>query len=150
VPTAIAPWQRPGFLPTGRDATVALIAFAANWLPGSDVAALPPNRPFRIQQEVSLIAESEPVSGFGHPVHTRGLIKFGRPDLVAGVPADRIEETGRILNHLAHLLAEGHVLAAGQHLRFDGQRSLTVAAYIPDDTTPELNLNNDALLLVDA
>src|SRR5471032_118961 len=33
--------------------------------------------------------------------------RLGRPDLIAGVPADRIEETGRILHHLARMLAEG-------------------------------------------
>ena len=95
-----------------------------------------------------MTAETEPVPGFGHPVHTRGMIKFGRPDLVAGVPANRIEETGRILNHLARMLAEGHVLVPGQQFRIDGQRILAVAPYVPDATIPELNLN-DALLLVD-
>jgi hypothetical protein len=64
-----------------------LDAYAAAWLPGSTVASLPPDRPFRIQEQVSVIAETEPTPGFGHPVHTRGMIKFGRPDLVAGVDA---------------------------------------------------------------
>jgi hypothetical protein len=127
-----------------------LDVYAAHWLPGSTVASLSPHRPFTVQKEVSLIAETEPTPGFGHPVHTRGMIKFGRPDLVAGVLTDRIEETGRVLNHLARMLAEGHILTPGQQLRIDGQRMLTAAAYIPDVTAPELNLNNDALLLVDA
>ncbi|MEU4693657.1 hypothetical protein [Actinoplanes sp. NPDC023714] len=127
-----------------------LDAHAANWLPGPAVASLSPHRPFTVQQEVSLTAETEPVPGFGHPVHTRGMVKFGRPDLVAGVPADRIEETGRILNHLARMLAEGDNLTPGQQFRIDGRRVLTVAPYRPGDTIPELNLNNDALLLADA
>jgi hypothetical protein len=131
-------------------AFAALDVYAVNWLSGSTVASLSPDRPFTIHQEVSLVAETEPTPGFGHPVHTRGMIKFGRPDLVAGVPADRVEETGRILNHLARMLAEGHILAPGQQLRLDGQRMLTVTAYAPDATTAELNLNNDALLIVDA
>ncbi|WP_157437884.1 hypothetical protein [Actinoplanes subtropicus] len=125
-----------------------LDAYAAHWLPGSTVATQPPHRPFAIQEQISLIAETEPTPGFGHPVHTRGMIKFGRPDLVAGVAAHRIQETGRILNHLAGLLAGGDVLAPGHKLRFDGRR-LTVTPYVPDANTPELNLNNDALLLVD-
>jgi hypothetical protein len=127
-----------------------LDAHAATWFPGPSVASLSPHRPFTVQQEVSLTAENEPVPGFGHPVHTRGMIKFGRPDLVAGVPSSRIEETGRILNHLARMLAEGAVVVPGQQFRIDGQRILTVAPYEPGATTPELNLNNDALLLVDA
>lgn len=127
-----------------------LDVYAVNWLPGSTVASLSPHRPFTTQQEVSLIAETKPTPGFGYPVHTRGMIKFGRPDLVAGVPANRIEETGRSINQLARMLAEGHVLDPGQQLRLDDHRMLTVTAYTPNASTPELNLNNDALLLVDA
>jgi hypothetical protein len=76
------------------------------------------------------------------------MIKFGRPDLMAGVTAERIDETGRILNHLARMLAEGHVLAPGQQLRFDGAPTLTVADYNPVASIPNPNLNNDAQLLI--
>jgi hypothetical protein len=34
------------------------------------------------------------------------MMKVGRPDLIAGVPADRIEETGRILNHFTRLTVD--------------------------------------------
>ena len=122
---------------------------ACNWLPESTVSSLSPHRPFDVQHEVSVIAETEPTASFGHPVHTRGMIKFGRPDLIAGVPAERIDETGRILNHLAGMLAEGDILVPGQQLRFGGQRMLTVETYEPDATVPDVNLNNDGLLLVD-
>jgi hypothetical protein len=77
------------------------------------------------------------------------MIKFGRPDLIAGVSADRIEETGRILNHLARMLAEGDMLVPGQRFRFDRRRTVLVSPYTPDATTPEVNLANDGLLLVD-
>ncbi len=120
-----------------------LDAYACNWLPRSAVASLPPDRPFIGQREVSLIAETAPTPGFGYPVHTRGMIKFGRPDLLAGVSADRIEDTGRILNHFARMLAEGHILVPGQQSRFDGHRTLAVITYTPDAVVPEANLNND-------
>ncbi|MFG2169186.1 hypothetical protein [Micromonospora chersina] len=126
-----------------------LDAYACNWLSGPALASLSPHRPFTIQQEVSLIAETEPTPGFGHPVHTRGMMKFGQPDLITGVPADRIQDTAQILNHLARMLAEGHILVPGQQLRFDGRRTLTVTPYAPDTTTPDVNLNNDGLLLVE-
>jgi hypothetical protein len=77
------------------------------------------------------------------------MMKAGRPDLIVGVPADRIEETGRILNHFARMLAEGHILLPGQRLRFDGRRTVMVTHYAPDATTPDVNLNNDGLLIVD-
>jgi hypothetical protein len=127
-----------------------LDAYACNWLAGTGVAVLEPNRPFAVRHEVSLIAETEPVAGFGHPVHTRGMIKFARPDLIAGVPFDRIEHTGQILNHLAQMLADGHQLTAGQQLRFDGRRALRVTTYEPNTTTPDVSLANAGLLLVDA
>ena len=50
------------------------------------VASLPPDRPFTLHREMSLIAETEPTPAFGHAVHTRGMMKVGRPDLIAGVP----------------------------------------------------------------
>jgi hypothetical protein len=96
---------------------------AAHWLTGAAVAALPPDRPFTVQNEFTTTAETRPASGFGHPVHTRGLAKVARPDLVTGVPATRIEHTDRILNHLSRLLANGAVLTPGQRLRFDGTRT---------------------------
>jgi hypothetical protein len=123
---------------------------AVNWLPGPAVAALAPDRPFTVQREVSLTAETAPAAGFGHPVHTRGMVKFGRPDLIVGVAADDIQHTAQILNHLARMLAEGHVLTPGQQLRFDGERTLRVEPYEPGGAVPDVNLNNDGLLLVAA
>ncbi|GIJ48244.1 hypothetical protein Val02_51300 [Virgisporangium aliadipatigenens] len=127
-----------------------LDCYAFNWYTGAQVAALAPDRPFSVQDEVSLIAETEPSPGFGHPVHTRGMIKFGRPDLIAGVPAERIQETGAILNHLARMQADGHLLVPGQLLRFDdGRRTLTVEPYEPAGDVPDVVLANDGLLLRD-
>jgi hypothetical protein len=130
-------------------ASVTLDAAAATWHRRAEVAALSPHRPFTLRHEVSVIAETEPAAGFGHPVHTRGMIKFGRPDLIAGVPASRIEETGRILNRLARMLADGHVLVPGQRVRFDDHRTVLIAPYAPDRETPDVVLGNDGLLLVD-
>ena len=54
-----------------------------------------------------------------------------------------------MLNHLARILAEGHILLPGQRLRFDERRTVMVTHYDPDTTTPDVNLNNDGLLIVD-
>jgi hypothetical protein len=97
-----------------------------------------------------VVAETEPVARFGHPVHTRGMIKLGCPDLIAGVPADRIQETGQLLNHLARILAEGHLLIPGQRLRVNHSRTILITPYTPDTSTPDVVLANDGLLLVDA
>jgi hypothetical protein len=113
------------------------------------VAALAPDRPFRIHEEISLIAETEPTPRFGHAVHTRGMLKFGRPDLIAGVSRDRIEPTGRLLNQMGQWLAEGAVVEPGEKYRVDSQRKLAIRPYEPGENAPELELNNDGLLLVD-
>jgi hypothetical protein len=122
-------------------------AFAHDWSLPEQVAALDPHRPFDILREISVIAESEPTPGFGHPVHTRGMVKFGRPDLIMGVPEDRIGDAASILNQLATMLAEGHVLAAGHHLRINDEETLAVLPYTPGSHIPDVQLINDGLLL---
>jgi hypothetical protein len=132
---------------TGACAT--LDVYAANWLSGAIVASLPPDRPFNLHREVSLIAETEPTPGFGHAVHTRGMMKVGWPDLIAGVPADRIEENRTDPQPPRPDAGRGPHPPAGWRLRFDGRRTVMVTHYAPDATTPDVNLNNDGLLIVD-
>jgi hypothetical protein len=132
-----------------KGAFAVLDVYAVSWWAGPAVAALAPDRPFTVQQEVSLTAETDPTPGFGHTVHTRGLIKVGRPDLITGVPVDDIQHTAQILNHLGRMLAEGHLIEPGQQFRFDGERTLRVEPYAPGDNAPDVGLNNHGLLLVD-
>ncbi|MEU4619683.1 hypothetical protein AB0G04_06860 [Actinoplanes sp. NPDC023801] len=127
-------------------AVAVLDAFAHDWSPGAPIAALDPHRPFSVMREISVVAESEESPGFGHPVHTRGMVKFGRPDLVMGVPEEQIGDAASILNQLASMLAEGHVLAAGQQLRVDGD-TLKVVHYRPGGDIPDVQLIGDGLLL---
>ena len=131
-------------------AVAVLDAYAHEWYPAEAVAGLDPHRPFAAAREISVVAETESVPGFGHPVHTRGMIKFGRPDLIIGVPEDQIEDAATILNELGRRLAEGEVLEPGQDLRVEGRRVLTVAPYRPDDRVPDVALIGDGLLIIDA
>ncbi|GIE74952.1 hypothetical protein Aph02nite_09020 [Actinoplanes philippinensis] len=119
------------------------------WSLGRAVGVLDPYRPFTVLREISVVAESEPATGFGHAVHTRGMIKFGRPDLIMGVPEAGIGEAAQILNQLAAMLADGHVLHPGRRLRVDGSRSLTAVPYEPGDRIPDVRLIGDGLLLTD-
>ena len=129
--------------------TVVFDVLAGIWHPGGAVAAQAPERPFSITREISVVYERQPTPAFGHPVHTRGMTKFARPDLIAGVSASQIPGTARILNHLAAMLADGAVLTPGQRLRFDGRRTLRVERYEPGDRVPDVHLAADGLLLVD-
>lgn len=124
-----------------------LDAHAITWLDGDSVAALPADRPFALGHEISILAETDLTAGFGHAVHTRGMHKFARPDLITGVPAEEIEYTGRVLNHLAGRLAEGAVLVPGQVLRLGDDHTMELSAYRPDGNVPEVHLNNHGLLI---
>ena len=93
-----------------------------------------------------MVAENEPTPRFGHALHTRGMIKFARPDLVTGVPPERVSEVAAMINSVAGRLADGAVLEPGQVLNRGG-RAMRVLAYQPGRNAPELELNNDALLL---
>jgi hypothetical protein len=128
-------------------ATAVLDVFAHDWSLAASIAGLDPHRPFTVLREISVVAESDESPGFGHAVHTRGMLKFGRPDLVMGVPGDRIGEAAEILNQLARMLADGHDLKPGQQLRIDGERTLTVVPYAPDDRIPDVRLIGDGLLI---
>ncbi|MEU4154883.1 hypothetical protein [Actinoplanes sp. NPDC026670] len=128
-------------------ATAVLDVIAHDWSLASSIAALDPHRPFTVLREISVVAESEETPGFGHAVHTRGMLKFGRPDLVMGVPQDGIGDAAQILNHLAGMLAEGHVLSPGQQLRINGERALTIVPYTPNDLVPDVQLIGEGLLI---
>lgn len=130
-------------------AVAVLDAFAHDWSTAAVVAGLDPRREFTVVREIGVVAESEPAPGFGHPVHTRGMAKFGRPDLITGMPVERIGEAATILNQLAAMLADGHVLAPGQQIRIDGSRMLTVQPYVPDGRVPDVSLIEDGLLLTE-
>ncbi|MBW6438678.1 hypothetical protein KZ829_33620 [Actinoplanes hulinensis] len=138
-------WAVAGLL-AEAGAFAVLDVYTHTWHPGDEVAGLDAHRPFVVQRDVGLVAETDSRPGFGHPVHTRGMIKFGRPDLIAGVPSERIEQTAMILNHLARMLAEGHAFEIGQLFRVDGERTLQVTPYEGD---PDVGLIGDGLLLID-
>lgn len=131
-------------------ATAVLDVFAHDWSRAEPIAGADPHRPFTVLREISVVAESDESPGFGHPVHTRGMVKFGRPDLVMGTTRERIGEAAQILNQLAGMLAEGHFLSPGRQVRIDGERTLTVVAYLPDDRVPDVRLIGDGLLLTEA
>ncbi|WP_433794646.1 hypothetical protein [Actinoplanes sp. CA-252034] len=131
-----------------RSGAVAVLdVFAHDWSPAPSIADLDPHRPFTVLREISVVAESDASPGFGHAVHTRGMLKFGRPDLIMGVPEARIGEAAGILNQLAGMLADGHVLDPGRELRVDGATSLKVVPYTPDDRVPDVRLIGDGLLI---
>ena len=98
--------------------TVQLDLHAARWDAGKLLDACPVGTSFQVQREISIPFETKPTqtpAGFGHACHTRGMIKFARPDLMIGVarPADGPDAVAD-LNAIASRLALGEQLKPKQ------------------------------------
>jgi hypothetical protein len=80
-----------------------------------------------VQRDVKLVLESEPSEDGLHLMHTRGLCKCARPELMCFIRPDDAAVMGRVLNQLARTLLEG---AAPSQIR------LRVAAGVELVTSP--------------
>lgn len=139
-----AAWATAQWL-VARGASVVLDAQTNRFWRGADVAEWPASRPFALSIDVNVVVEAEPTSPIAN-IHTRGLQKFGRPDLVVrDVPGEQWDSTAALVRALAGQLVMGVVLRAGDRVNIDG-KSLSVAAYKPA-AEDDLHLNNDGFLL---
>ena len=134
---------------SARGATTVLDAHAMRWLGPHEVAD--PSEPFDAKREISLIFETDPTEpNGGHVLHTRGLRKFGRPDIVAVCSPDDVELIAEVIWQLASGMALGFMPALPQH---GVDISETVSWYLVADSgdafAKRLGLNNDARVLVD-
>ena len=144
-----AAWAVAGWL-VSRGCFAVLDAHACRWLDQATVTALVPRRPFGLDAEVRFMFENQPTPGFGHAMHTRGMVKFARPDLICGVTPNEARLLERVLRRLAQMSADGAVVTVGQRMRADEQHIFRTVAYEPDVNAPQVNLNNEALLIVAA
>lgn len=72
--------------------------------------------------------------------HTRGMRKFGRPDIsVHNVAAVQGNAVVNLCNRLIEHLAAGHVIADGQHIRMPGLPPRTTARNAGDLDDPDFN-----------
>jgi hypothetical protein len=132
-----------------RGATVVLDGHAARFWKGEDVAGWPLGTEVDIRREVSFVFETDATFGEdGHYVHTRGMVKLGRPDVVAVCGTDDAPVVVEIMKELAHGMARGLVPSSTR----DGVALTEHLKLFLGDPTPEvdvgrLNLNNDATLL---
>lgn len=137
---AIAQWT------VARGATVVLDAEANRFWSATEVADWPPDRPFALSSDLNVVVEAEGTSAMASAVHTRGLAKFGRPDLVAlDVPASHWDGVAGVLRRLALRLAMGAVLRPGDTAPVEGGLA-HFSAYGPD----VLHLGNEALVVTGA
>jgi hypothetical protein len=136
---AVAQWL------IARGVTVVLDAQANRFWSAAEVADWPATRPLALSSEVNVIVEAEPTASVA-TIHTRGLGKFGRPDLVVlNVPGSRWDAVAGLVRTLAGRQVDGALLRAGEQVTVDGN-AVKLEAFRPTRET-ELHLNNEALLL---
>ncbi|MFT3711512.1 MAG: hypothetical protein QM817_28080 [Archangium sp.] len=128
-----------------RGATVVLDAQCNRFWKAADVADWPVVRPFSLSIDVNVVVEAEPTAAKA-VIHTRGMQKFGRPDLVVfDVPAARWDPVGALIRSIASQLVDGVVLRAGDLVNINDEK-VKLSAYAPTPQT-ELHLNNVGLVL---
>ncbi len=131
-----------------RGASVVLDAHASHWWTKREIEELAPDRDVSMNDEVIIVAETDASPGFGYPIHTRGMRKFGRRDVVMAATKSNDPVVGMIVREIALAQALGGVFRPGQHVDFgeDGGEVL-VTWYEPGGAVPELHINNDAWLI---
>jgi hypothetical protein len=118
------------------------------WHRAEDVLGLDPLREFELEREVTVVFETDFTPGFGNVTHTRGLAKFGRPDVVLfGAEPEDAPKTGVLLNGLARRAALGAALRANQTVRPGNLEPRRLMPYEPELAHPQVHLNNDGLVL---
>ena len=128
-------------------ATAVLDGFPIVWRPSAEILEWRPDRELSIRREVSVTLETDAESGGKHILHTRGMGKFARFDLIARVQASEREKAGELLLGLAQAQALGHVLRVDRENWVTGVGGGRLVPYAPGINAPEVNLNNDGLLL---
>ncbi len=117
---------------------------AGRWYTAAEVLGWAPDRGFDVHREISLVFETDATPGIGHIMHTRGMVRFGRPDLV--LPgAD--PELAPLVWELAGALALGLDVGEGSELDLDEAGTVAFLPYTPGQHLPELHLNNQGVVV---
>jgi hypothetical protein len=130
-----------------RGATTVLDVHAMTYRQGAALIAA--DASFDVRREVRIIFETSSERPDGaHALHTRGMRKFGAPDLVALCTDVDVDLVGAVMTQLMIAVAGGSDLRAG-HQAIDLDPALTWQV-VDDDfgLANLLALNNDARVLV--
>lgn len=128
-----------------RGSQVVLDAQCNRFWSAQEVAQWPNHRPLALSTDVTFIVEAEPAASHAI-VHTRGLAKFGRADLIVeGVPQSRWDAVSALLRVFASQAMLGAVFADGQQMPIEGGTAVFTAA-----KSDPLHLNNQSMLVTAA
>ena len=110
---------------------------------------------FRIGEHIGFVVSDDPDRHPGLWTHTRGMIKFGRPELhiqhVEGgysTTNPAIRGSGHVLNGIASYLAQGASIRDGQTLLLP-ETDAYVSFFETDDPATRKHFNNSAIEIVD-
>lgn len=129
-------------------ATTVLDAHAVRFVAGH---ALPPPGPLDVAHEIRVVYETDSARpDHAHALHTRGMRKFGAPDLVALCADDDVRLVSSAIGELADAVARGQDLGTPRH-RVDVMPGV-VWVVVPDEHRlgDLLQLNNAARVVVDS
>lgn len=131
-----------------RGATVVLDVHAMTFHRGDSLAA--PDAPFDVTRELRVVFETDSTRQDGaHALHTRGLKKFGAPDIVALCSPGDARLVSDVIAQLADAVARGGDLALPRH-GVDLDAGTTWYAVDDEHGLADiLGLNNSARVLVD-
>lgn len=133
---------------TDAGATVVLDAMAMSYTPAARVPAA--GAALEVAREVRVVFETDSTrSDRAHALHTRGLRKFGAPDLVALCTDADVELVGAAIRELAEEVACGLDLALPRHALEIAPGVRWVAIEDEHRIGELLQLNNEARVLVD-
>lgn len=129
-------------------AAVALDVHALTW--HTAATAPDPAGPLDVGREVRVVFEgAEGRPGGAYALHTRGLLKFGAPDLVALCGADDAALVGDMVRQLAEAMARGLDLARPRHALALGAAATWYAVDDVRGLGDAIALHNEARVLVD-
>lgn len=123
---------------------------AVRWWTRTDLAELPPDLDFEISDHIRVVFEPvEREPGQGHICHTRGMAKFGRPDLaLPGMSPEHVEAAVDLLEKMANELADGENFETGDVVEFEGFPPLRCEEVADDSDSDDLTFANRSLWLI--
>jgi hypothetical protein len=126
-------------------ATLVIDVYAARAHLGSEVAELPPDRPFDVMHEVTLFFDETADGTLA--AWSLGLKKFGRPDLVLlGVAPDAATDAALMLRDVAATLASGERIEPGDTVAGPSSKTYTAEAFEPA-SEPVVAVDGPAIIL---
>lgn len=131
-----------------RGAALVLDAHAMTYMPARSVQ--PPGEALDIKREVRVVYETSSMRDDGaHALHTRGMRKFGAPDLIALCTDSDARFVGHAISELADSVARGTELALPRHALRVAPGVTWMAVEDEHRVADILQLNNAARVLVD-